>query len=104
MMSSKKELSIENLEESSIYDPECGTVYMGYLLTLLALIAILGLNIASIGLLKFIGIVIVVVILLFLNVMNPYNPFVVLQKNVVARPTKREYELALELLKNFEEL
>lgn len=104
MLSKRKELTLENLKSSGIYDSECGTVYMGYFLTLIGVITIVGLNIQLIGFLKAVSIVLATIILLFINVFNPKNPYKLLQRNVVSRPTEKEYVLGLELIKNFKEL
>ena len=104
MLSKEKEITIENIETSDIYDSECGTVYMGYILTLLAVIMLIVLNFAAIGFLKSIGIIVGTIIVLFINIFNPYNPYKILQRNVVTRPTEREYILGLELIKKLKEI
>ena len=104
MLSKEKEITIENIETSDIYDSECGTVYMGYILTLLAVIMLIVLNFAVIGFLKSIGIIVGTIIVLFINIFNPYNPYKILQRNVVTRPTEREYVLGLELIKKLKEI
>lgn len=102
IITKEKDITLDNLKAMGIYDNECGTVYMGYILLLLTVIALL--TILEVSFLKAVGIVILVVLLLVLNLFNPYNPFVFLQKNAVAEPTEREYALGLELLKTFQEL
>lgn len=102
IITKEKEITLENLKSMRIYDSECGTVYMGYMLALLMVIAVLTL--LSVSFLKALGIVIITIVLLILNLFNPYNPFVFLQKNSVAEPTEREYALVIELLKKFKEL
>ena len=104
MLSKEKEITIENIETSDIYDSECGTVYMGYILTLLAVIMLIVLNFAAVGFIKSISIIIGTIILLFINIFNPYNPYKILQRNVVTRPTEREYILGLELIKKLKEI
>ena len=61
-------------------------------------------SIGTIGLIKSIGILLATVIVLLINVFNPYNPYKILQKNVVSKPTEREYTLGLELIKTLKEL
>lgn len=104
MMSKERELTMENLKASGIYDSECGTVYMGYALTVLAVAAVVVLNFGTIGFLKGIGAILATIILLFINIFNPYNPYKLLQYRVVSKPTDKEYKLALELLKEIREL
>lgn len=102
IITKEKEITLDNLKSMRIYDAECGTVYMGYILTLLMVIAVLTL--LSVNLIKSLVIVIITIVLLVLNLFNPYNPFVFLQKNAVAEPTEREYALVMELLRKFKEL
>lgn len=104
MISKEKELTMENLRSSDIYNAECGSVYMGYFLTLLVVLAVVILNFGAIGFIKALITIVVTIVLLFLNIFNPYNPYKLLQKNVVSKPTEKEYNLALELLKEFREL
>ena len=77
---------------------------MGYILTLLAVIMLIVLNFAAVGFIKSIGIIIGTIILLFINIFNPYNPYKILQRNVVTRPSEREYVLGLELIKKLKEI
>lgn len=102
LITKEKEVTIDNLKSMSIYNAECGTVYMGYVLFLLLIMALLVF--LSVSFLKALGIVILTIVLIILNLFNPYNPFVILQKNAVAEPTEREYALGLELIKKLEEL
>ena len=104
MLSKEKEPTMENLKSLDIYDSECGTVYMGYILTVLFVAMVIVLNFGAIGFIKSIGILLATVIVLLVNVFNPYNPYKILQKNVVSKPTEREYTLGLELIKTLKEL
>ncbi len=104
VLRNEKEITMENIKSMNIYDPECGSVYMGYILTLFFILIIICLNFSVIGMLKAIGIIIISVVALFFNIFNPLNPFMILQKNAVATPTEREYLLGLELLRKFKEL
>ena len=77
---------------------------MGYILTVLAVAMTIVLNFSAIGFLKSIGIIVGTIVMLFINVFNPYNPYKILQRNVVTRPTEREYVLGLELIRNLKEI
>jgi hypothetical protein len=77
---------------------------MGYILTVLFVAMVIVLNFGAIGFIKSIGILLATVIVLLVNVFNPYNPYKILQKNVVSKPTEREYTLGLELIKTLKEL
>ena len=91
-LSKDREITLENLKRSPYYDAECGTAYSGYMVLLAAELAVLIL--IGPGLLRSILILAATLVLLLINVFNPLNPFLLLQKQVVARPSDREYSLA----------
>ena len=100
----KKELTLDNFKNESIYNMECGTMYMGYAVFLLLVIAIVGLNISALGIIKAVLILLGAVIALLVNILLQQNPFIIFQRKAVARPTEREYLLALEVATRLEEL
>lgn len=104
LLSSEKEPTLENLKKKSIYDAECGTAYCGYLLFLIIELVILIGVFDGLGFLKIIGIVAVTIVLLFINIFNPLNPFLLLQYRVVAKPSEKEYLLAIAVINRLKEL
>lgn len=100
----KEDITLEKVKKSSIYDAECGSAYYSMIIFLATLIGWLLLNIVEIGFIKFIVVIAITLILMVINLFNPYNPFLIFQRFTVARPTDREYLLAMETLKKFKNL
>lgn len=98
-LSDHKDISLEELKKTSIYDSECGTVYSGTILLLLIYIAYLMMIDTSFFIL--LRNVIIAIILMFINLFNPYNPLKIFQYHAVEKPTNKEYLLAMEIMKEF---
>ncbi len=99
-----KDISMEQLKASPIYDSECGTAYSGYAITIALVLALLIAFGGSLGFLKCIGILLLTVVILLLNIFNPYNPYLLLQHPVVTKPDERTYELGLALCERIREM
>lgn len=99
-----KEISMEQLKSSPIYDSECGTAYSGYAITITLVLALLIVFGGSLGFLKCIGILLLTVVILLLNIFNPYNPYLLLQRPVVTKPDERTYELGLAICERLREM
>ena len=99
-----KGTGLEDLKAASIFHTECGSMYTTYNLIFLVLLAIVGLNIASIGIIRGLLILLGMGILMLVNIIKQLHIFDFFQRNVVAEPTEREYALALEMMKEFQEL
>lgn len=99
LIDQEKEINLNNLKQMSIYEKECGNVYSGTLLVFSTICTCILLNIGFIGIFKALGYIVIVFMILFLNLLNPYNPLILLQKNMIEKPTECEYLLAIEMLK-----
>lgn len=102
-MTKKGDCTVESLLCGRIYDTECGTAYSGYAVFLAAELALM---IAS-GIPFFRSLVVVflsLVVLVIMILVPKINPFVMIQRPVVSRPTARECELGVEIVKRLKEL
>lgn len=104
LLSSNKEHTLINLKKMSIYDSECGTAYCGYALFIIVELVVLIGVFDDLGVIKIIGILAVTIVLLFINIFNPLNPFLLLQRRVVAKPSEKEYLLAIAVINRLDEL
>ena len=104
LLSSNKEHTLINLKKMSIYDSECGTAYCAYALFIIVELVVLIGVFDDLGVIKIIGILAVTIVLLFINIFNPLNPFLLLQRRVVAKPSEKEYLLAIAVINRLDEL
>ena len=98
-----KDCTMEVLQNERIYDPECGTAYAGYAVTIAFVLAML--IVFWPGVLKALLVLLATAAVLLVMILKPaINPFTLIQHKVVKRPTQREYQLGLEIMKKVKEL